>query len=96
MPGSSGTPLASASSRAVCFRPKADRCSRAWADEGDAFGREPLGKADILREEAVAGMHGLGARRLAGGDDGIDVEIAFAGRRRAEAHGLVGEQRRPW
>ncbi len=45
-------------------------------------------------EEAVAGVNGLSARRLAGGDHGIDVEVRFRGRSRPEAHGFIGELHR--
>ena len=43
-----------------------------------------------LGEEAVAGMHGFGAGRLAGLDDLLGDEIALRGRRRADMHRLVG------
>jgi hypothetical protein len=36
-------------------------------------------------------MHGVSAGDLAGCNDLVDVEIAFARRRRADAHALVGE-----
>ena len=52
---------------------------------------EDFGKARVLRQEAVAGMHGVGAGDLAGRQNGRDVEIAVLGRRRADAHALVGE-----
>ena len=41
----------------------------ARADEGDVVLFEDLGEAGILGEEAVAGMHRVGAGDLAGGDD---------------------------
>ena len=65
---------------------------RAGADEDDAFLGKALRKADILAEEAIAGMHRLGARRLAGGDDGLDVEVALGGRRGAEPDGFVRQR----
>ena len=61
------------------------------ADEGDAVLGENLGEARVLGEEAVAGMHRVGAGDLAGGEQGGDVEIAVARRRRADADALVGE-----
>ena len=50
-----------------------------------------LGEAGVLGQEAVARMDGVGAGDLAGGDERRDVEIAVAGRRRADADALVGE-----
>ena len=61
------------------------------ADEADAVILEDFGEARILRQEAVAGMHRVGAGDLAGGEDRRDVEIAVLRRRRADAHALVGE-----
>ena len=61
------------------------------ADELDVVLVEDLGEAGILREKAVARMHGLGAGDLAGRHDGRDVEIAVARRRRADAHALIGQ-----
>ena len=61
------------------------------ADEGDVVGGEDVGELGVLRQEAVAGMDGVGAGDLAGGDDLVDVEIAVARRRRADADAFVGE-----
>ena len=52
---------------------------------------QDLGEAGVLRQEAVARMDGVGAGDLAGGEQARDVEIALGGRRRADAHALVGE-----
>ena len=54
-----------------------------------AFGQR-LGEAGALGEEAIARMDGLGAGRLAGGDDLVGDQVAFGGRRRADMHRLVG------
>src|SRR5262249_17991331 len=43
-----------------------------------------------LGQEAVAGMHGFRAGRLAGFDDLVGDEIALRGRCRAYMHSLVG------
>ena len=59
------------------------------ADELDAMFGENVGKAGILREEAVAWVDGFSAGDLAGGDNGGNVEIAVAGRRRADTHALI-------
>ena len=61
------------------------------ADEGDVVMLQHLGEAGVLGEEAVAGMDGVRAGDLAGGDQRRDVEIAVAGGRRADADALVGE-----
>ncbi len=45
-------------------------------DEGDVVRSQDVGEASILRQEAVAGMHGIRAGYLAGGDDLVDVEVA--------------------
>ena len=52
---------------------------------------ENFGEARILREKAVARMHGVGAGDLAGGEQRRDVEIAVLRGRRADADALVGE-----
>ena len=61
------------------------------ADELHAVLGQDFGKARVLRQEAVAGMHGVGAGDLAGRQNRRDVEIAVLRRRRADAHALVGE-----
>ena len=52
---------------------------------------EDLGEAGVLGQEAVAGMHGVGAGDLAGGEQPRDVEVAFGGGGRPDAHALVGQ-----
>ena len=61
------------------------------ADEVHVVIGEDFGKARVLRQEAVAGMHGVGAGDLAGGENVGDVEIAVFRRRRADADALVGK-----
>ncbi len=95
VPGSSGTPLALAISRAVCLRPKARRCSGRGPMKAMPAAASRSAKRGILRQKAVAGMHRLGAGRSAGRDHRVDVEIARRGRRRPEPHGLVGVEHRP-
>ena len=60
--------------------------------KADAFRLQTLGKADIFRQKPIARMHGLRARCLAGGNHGIDIEIAFGGGRWPQPHGFVGHQ----
>ena len=59
-------------------------------DEDDALRFQRRAEGSPLGQEAVAGMHGLRARRLAGLDDLFGDEIALRGRRRADMHRLVG------
>ena len=61
------------------------------ADEMDRVLGEDFGKAGVLREEAVARMHRVGAGDLAGGEQRRHVEVAVACGRRADADAFVGE-----
>jgi hypothetical protein len=61
------------------------------SDEMHAVLAEDLGKARVLRQEAVARMHRLGAGDLAGGKQRRDVEVTVLRRRRADADALVGQ-----
>ena len=64
---------------------------RRGADELDAMLGEDVCKARILRQEAVARMHGLCAGDLAGGDDRRNVEVTVTRGRRPDANAFVGE-----
>ena len=71
------------------------------AHQADVFGLRPdelhavfgenFGKARILGQKSVAGMHGVGAGDLAGRQDGGNVEVAVLRRGRADADALVGK-----
>ena len=61
------------------------------ADEMHIVLAEDFGEAGILGEEAVAGMHRVGAGDLAGGEQRRNIEIAVLGGGRADADALVGE-----
>ncbi len=61
------------------------------ADKRKVGGLACLGEVGVFREEAVAGVHGLGVRNFRGGDYARDVEVRLGGLRRADAIGLVGE-----
>ncbi len=52
---------------------------------------QDFGEAGVFRQEAVAGMHRIGAGDLAGREQRGHVEIAVLGRRRPDADALVGE-----
>ena len=59
-------------------------------DEDDAGLGQRARKGLALGQEAVAGMHRLGAGLAAGLDDLVDHQIAFGGGRRPDQNGLVG------
>ncbi len=61
------------------------------ADEADVVVGENFGEFGVFRQEAIAGMDGVGAGDLAGGEQGRNVEIGVARRRRADAHQFVGQ-----
>ena len=63
---------------------------RVRPDEDDAIRFQRLGKCLALGQEAVAGMHGLGAARLAGRDNLVDQQIALGRLRRADGDGGIG------
>ena len=59
-------------------------------DEDEPRPLDRLREGGTLREEAVAGMDGLGAGRHRRGDDGIRQQVALCRRRRSEPDGDVG------
>ena len=61
------------------------------ADEHDVVLAAQLRERRVLRQEAVAGMDGLRAGALRGGQDGGDVQVRVARGGRADAHALVGQ-----
>ena len=50
-----------------------------------------LGEGGVLGEEAVAGVHRIGARRARDGDDLVDVEVGVGGGGAVEGVRLVGD-----
>ncbi len=60
------------------------------ADEDEVALRARAHEGGVLREEAEARMDGLAARRLGGGDDVGDPQVALCRRGRADADRLVG------
>ena len=67
-----------------------DRLGRR-TDERDPFGRDRPGEVGVLGEEAVAGVHAVGAARPDRGEDRLGVEVPLGGRLPAERVGLVGQ-----
>mmetsp|Transcript_26613 Transcript_26613/g.77749 ORF Transcript_26613/g.77749 Transcript_26613/m.77749 type:complete len:459 (+) Transcript_26613:417-1793(+) len=67
------------------------------ADEGHARRLHRLGEGCVLREEAVAGVHRLGAGRRDGVEDAVDPQVRVGRRRAAHTHRLTRQRdvRRP-
>ena len=61
------------------------------ADEGEAGGGAGFGEIGIFRQEAVAGMHCLGAAAAGDVDQAIYAQVAFARCGGADAPGFIGE-----
>ena len=61
------------------------------ADEHDVVLLQDFRETRVLGQKAVARMNGVGAGDLARRDNGGNVEITVARRRRADAHALIGE-----
>ena len=59
-------------------------------DEGDAARRDRARELGVLREEAVARVHGVGAGACDDVKDRLGVEVALGGALAAERVGLVG------
>ncbi len=74
--------------RAVFESHRPDRAGRR-PHEDDSRRLARLGESGVLRQKPVAGMDGLGFRPKGRRNDRINVQIAFAGRRRPDMHGLV-------
>jgi hypothetical protein len=65
--------------------------ARGRADPGQAGVDHRTREVGVLGEEAVAGVHGVGAGLLREGDDLADVEVGVGRCRSLEAVGLVGQ-----
>ncbi len=63
------------------------------ADELHAVIAEDFGKAGVLRQKPVAGMHRIGAGDLASREDGGDIEIAVLAPRGGPMHTLSSAKR---
>ena len=61
------------------------------ADPDDVMRFDDIGELGVLREEAVAGVDRIALGDFGRRDDVGDVEIRVGGRRRADAHRMVGE-----
>ena len=60
------------------------------ADEGERGLLAGAGEVGVFREEAVAGVNGIGAGQLGGGEDGLCVQVGLVYGRRADVYGFVG------
>ena len=84
VPGTIGTPaLLHQLAGAGLGAHRLDR-RRGRPDERDPGVLEPLGERGVLGQEAVAGMHGLGAGGLDDLHQLVDVQVGLGGRPRAE------------
>ena len=63
----------------------------AGSDEVQIVLGQDLGKPGVLGEKAIAGMHGVGARDLAGGQQSRNIEIAVLGGGWPDADAFVGQ-----
>ena len=61
-------------------------------DEDNALFFHPLGKAGVLAQEAVAGMHRLRAGLLADGNDFFSLQVALTAGRGPDVNSLVGQR----
>ena len=59
------------------------------ADEMQTVVGEDFGETGVFGQKAIAGMHGIGAGDLAGGQQRRNVEIAVLRRRRSDTDALV-------
>ena len=80
-PGTTGTPRAAPAAAPSIFDPICAMASRRRADEDEAGVGARRRERRVLGEEAVAGMHGVGAGSARGVDDGADRQVALAARR---------------
>ncbi len=60
-------------------------------DPDDVVGFDDFGELRVLRQEAVAGVDGVGVDDLGGRDDVGDVEVGFSRWRRTDADCFVGK-----
>ena len=90
-PGTPATPAASAARREEILSPMTSIASGGGPMKVDAPSRDGAGEVRVLREEAVARVHGVGARALDDVEDGLGVEVALGGALAAEREGLVGQ-----
>ena len=63
---------------------------RGRADEDKPCGGAGLGERGIFGEETVAGMNRVGPGALGSAEQGVDVQIAVARRRRPDMHRHIG------
>ena len=57
-----------------------------WAEEDQPGGLDGPGETGVLGKKAITGVDGLGAAGLGGGDQLVDLQVAFAGLAAAQVH----------
>src|SRR4030095_15849571 len=62
------------------------------SDEDEARGGAGLGEGRVLREEAIARVHGVAAGRARCPHDAVDRQVALGGPRRPDSHRPVGHE----
>ncbi len=60
-------------------------------NEADVMIGQNFGEFGVFRKKAIAGVDGVGAGDLAGGEQRGNIEIGLPRRRRADAHRFVGQ-----
>ena len=64
---------------------------RSRSDKDQAGGGDSFGKARIFGQKSIAGMDRSRAALARGGDDRVDIQVAFRGLRRTDMDRLVGK-----
>ena len=61
------------------------------ADKDNALFLQTAGKGFVLTQKTIAGVHGLCAGLLAGGNDAVGLQIGLTAGRWANVHGFIGQ-----
>ncbi len=69
---------------------KARECRRSRSDEGDALVLDRGRESRLLRQEPIAGMHGIGTGVPGRRDDRVRDQVALGRRRGSDASGEIG------
>ena len=91
VPGTSGAPALVAMWRALTLSPRESMACGPGPDPDEAGVDDGLGEGGVLGEEAVAGVHGVGAGAARDVEQLGLVEVAVPGGGAAEGVGLVGD-----
>ena len=89
VPGTPATPAAWAALRLETLSPITSIASGGGPMNDHAALGDGPSEVGVLREEPVAGVHGVGAAAFDDVEDGLGVEVALGGRLAAQGVGLV-------